>query len=854
MAHHDTEKLIMQLPLAYSIQKLLFDENGVAVDYIFLKANPAFKKMTGLPIESILNRKVTEVLPRIRTGAFDWIGYYADIVKTGITKDMIQYDDNLERWYKVTAYPTGEDTFVTVFQDVSEEHNRMQQLERQQKEIQRLSKELELIFDNIEDSMLLLQVDNQEVRYIRNNATHQKLTGLSLQDLQDKTPTEAFGEAEGAKHLQDYSKALEGEKEEYEEISELAGTTHYWYKRFVPIYDHESITHLIETRTDITKIKALQMEKEDLLKRSHAMFMNHNAIMCIVDPITQQVLDANPAACDFFGFTREEALCMYVPDICLLSVEKHREAHQKIIRGEIKSFLAAYRKKNKEIRLMEVFSSPVNYKGKTCMYSILFDVTDREGYREQLQHERDLLSITLKSIGDGVVTTDQKGQITMLNRIAEQMTGWDRYEAQGKNFTDIFVLQNENTGLVVENPIEQVLKTNHQVGLASHTVLINRQGTAIPIADSAAPIKDKFGNMFGVVMVFRDVSKEKQHERDVLYLSYHDILTGLYNRRFAEEQLLRLDNNQQMPLSVIMGDVNGLKITNDIFGHSTGDQLLQKISKTIQECCHEDIVVSRWGGDEFLILLPQTPLQEAGKLMEKIRKQMIQKSDGVLHLSISLGAAVKQKKSDDLGTVLSLAEDRMYQKKLTEGKEYRKSIISIMLTLLEEKNTETAEHAERLKEHCLRMGQALELSEKALEELAVFAKLHDIGKIGLRPTVLQKPSALSPEEWDEIRQHSLIGYRIALNAPEFVPVSDYILTHHERWDGTGYPSGLKGNEIPLSARILSVADAYDAMTHDQVYRKSIGKEAAIKELQDNAGTQFDPEMVQVFLSTLPKDA
>lgn len=845
MAHHDIEKLILQLPLAYSIQKLLFDENGVAVDYVFIHANPAFEKMTGLPITSILNKRVTEVLPNIRKGTFDWIAYYANLVDTGAACDFIQYDDNLERWYKVTAYATDTETFVTVFQDVSAEQTHLRELKRQKQEIQLLSRELELIFDNTQDAMLLLRVEKNRLQYVRSNLAHQRLTGSSP----DTMPEEAIL----ADYWQAYQAICNGSSDGLtcEESCQLPDGIHHWYKRLIPVYDQEgTITHLVETRTDITTLKALQHEKDELLQRFQAMFIGHNAIMSIVDPDTQQILDANPAACNFFGFTHEEAVSMRISDICLLPARKHAEAHKKILRGVIKSFLAAYRKKDGEIRLMEVFSSPVDYKGKQCLYSILYDVTDREGYREQLQQERDLLSITLKSIGDGVVTTDSDGRITMINRIAEKMTGWKRYEVEGKKFTDIFILQNENTGEIVQNPIEQVLTTGRQVGLANHTVLINKQGQAIPIADSAAPIKDKFGNMFGVVMVFRDVSLEKQHEKHVLYLSYHDILTGLYNRRYAEEQLQKLDAEQQLPLSVMMGDVNGLKITNDIFGHNTGDKLLQKIASTISECCREDVVVSRWGGDEILILLPQTPMQDAKQLMKKIQEQMKANSEGILHLSISFGCAVKQKPTEDIGTVLSLAEDRMYQKKLSEGKEYRKTIISIMLNQLEEKNSETAEHAERLKEHCLRMGQAMDLPEKDLEELSIFAKLHDIGKIGVRPAVLQKRTTLSPEEWDEIRQHSLIGYRIALNAPEFMPISEYILSHHERWDGTGYPRGLVETQIPLLSRMLAVADAYDAMTHDQIYRKAMSKTDAIRELTENAGTQFDPDMVKLFLHTL----
>jgi HD-GYP domain-containing protein (c-di-GMP phosphodiesterase class II) len=151
------------------------------------------------------------------------------------------------------------------------------------------------------------------------------------------------------------------------------------------------------------------------------------------------------------------------------------------------------------------------------------------------------------------------------------------------------------------------------------------------------------------------------------------------------------------------------------------------------------------------------------------------------------------------------------------------------------------------------MGNALELSSEEQSELALLAVLHDIGKVGVRQNVLQKPESLDGEEWDEMKRHSEIGYRIAQNTPELSVVADYILSHHERWDGKGYPRNLKGEQIPLLCRILAVADAYDAMTSDRVYRKALSKEVAMEELCNNAGTQFDPILVELFLELL-KDA
>lgn len=715
------EILIKQLPMAYAYHKLIFDDNHVAVDYVFLDANLAFEKMTGLPVDSIIGKKITQVLPDIRGGAFDWIACYAEVVSSGTTKEFSQFDDNLQKWYKVTAFSPEKDYFVTVFQDISKEVENIKQLEKQK-----------------------------------------------------------------------------------EDIGELC-------------------------------------------RRFQSMFRDHSAIMCIIDSDTKQILEVNPAAADFFGFSIEETQSMWVYDVCLLPAEKLEMNHQMILNRQIKSFMAAYRKKNGDVHLMEVLSSPIHYNERTCLYSILFDVTDRENFREELQRERDLLSITLSSIGEGVITTDRNGIVTSVNKSAQKITGWQEQDTVGGLFTDFFRLQREDTGEAMEAPITQLLNGGERSFLSNETVMISKQGVGIPIANSVSPIIDKYGNIFGMVMVFRDVSKEKEHENQVLYLSYHDALTGLYNRRFVEEEIARLDTKRQLPLSVIIGDVNGLKITNDIFGHDAGDKLLRKISETIRECCRKEDIIARWGGDEILILLPGTPLEYTRLLENRIQESLAKKSEGLLHLSISLGYAVKQKETDDIHQILRLAEERMYRQKLSDGKEYRETIIDIMLSLLYQRNSDMKERGERVKAHCMRMGKLLGLSEKALHELSSFAELQDIGQIGIREELLKKP-VLTMEEREELKQLPLIGYRIALNTPKFVPIAEYILSRYEHWDGSGYPRGAKGKDIPLPVRILAVADAYDTMTSRFACGKSI--EEAFARLREDAGLKFDPDIVELFIKTI----
>lgn len=597
--------------------------------------------------------------------------------------------------------------------------------------------------------------------------------------------------------------------------------------------------------------KSLEEEQQrnlELVNRFQAMFDQHSALKVLIDIETRKIVDANPAASRYFGVDRQELLGQPMGDFNLLPSQDQEEQFQSLSKGGGMFFAVPHRLANGEIRLLDVYSSIIHDNKRELIYAILYDSTDREQYREELLREKELLRTTLQSIGDGVVTTDSRGLITSLNSVAEELTGWLSGEAIGKSFVDVFVLQNEDTGEPVENPIRKVLETGLVIGLANHTELVRRQGEPIPIADSAAPIKAENGQTFGVVMVFRNVSDEKEHNRKIEFLSYHDSLTGLYNRHYLEEMMPRLNRIECFPVSVIMADVDGLKITNDVFGHRAGDALLKNVADLILRYCKEKGLVARWGGDEFVILMPGTSLEAAELLAQEMKNARVSIESSSLILSLSLGCACTADTADGSITVaMQQAEKNMYQQKLLNGKSYRNAIISTLLATLYEKSNETEEHSKRLETYCHAIGRKLQLSSKEMDELSLLALLHDIGKVAINPNILQKAGPLTPAEWEEMKRHPEIGCRIARETPELALVADLILSHHERWDGAGYPQGLQAEEIPLACRILAVVDAFDAMTNDRIYRRAMTIQDALAELQRNAGGQFDPRTAEILI-------
>ena len=336
------------------------------------------------------------------------------------------------------------------------------------------------------------------------------------------------------------------------------------------------------------------------------------------------------------------------------------------------------------------------------------------------------------------------------------------------------------------------------------------------------------------------------------HISVRDSLTGLYNRKFIEEEISRLNVRRQLPLSLIMADLNGLKMINDTYGHEIGDKLLNKAAKLLENSCRAEDLVSRWGGDEFVLLLPKTDEKVVAKIYQRIkdsfREATLEGKD--LPVSIALGFAVKKTMDKDIQTLLSEAEDKMYDNKRIESKSAKSNILETLLTTLGTKSHETEEHVRRLKKLATNLGEKVGLSVSDLDRLSLLANLHDIGKAKIPAEILKKEEKLVEAEWEMIRKHPETGAYIASSSDEFSHLSEEILSHHERWDGDGYPRGLAGEEIPYLARLISIVDAYDVMTTDRVYREAISKEEALKEIKDCAGGQFDPELAEYFLKMM----
>lgn len=351
-------------------------------------------------------------------------------------------------------------------------------------------------------------------------------------------------------------------------------------------------------------------------------------------------------------------------------------------------------------------------------------------------------------------------------------------------------------------------------------------------------LRDEKKRVIGHLLMLRNVEIEK------------DSLTQLYTKQGFWQKLQILEREEVYPVTVIVCNANSIGLINDVFGWGKGNEMLRMVADLLRENLPQSAFLARLEDGNMAAVFTEVEQKYAEQLFENIRKLYQDANDTGIDTDLEYGIAVARNKEKSLEDTYREAIDSMRTKKLMNGSSKKSSLMDSLTQTLTESDYETEEHVERTKEMAIRLGRTLNLTDSDLGKLALLAVLHDIGKIAIPHTILLKPGKLTPEEWEIMKSHTEKGYRIASASPELDSIAEYILHHHERWDGNGYPGGLKGEDIPLLSRIITVVDSHDVMVHDRPYHKAMSEEAAQEELLRCSGTQFDPHLVTVFLEVI----
>ena len=462
---------------------------------------------------------------------------------------------------------------------------------------------------------------------------------------------------------------------------------------------------------------------------------------------------------------------------------------------------------------------------------------------EQLETFRSLLD----KVSEGLIMVRlPSGEIVDANGAACSVLGFSRQDLSVTRIAELFPAA--MTGLLLRRDQEGGEGRRQEFS----TEFRRKDGSRVPL-DVSVDVVVLQENTYAVV-ILRDISERKRTNAILHHVSTHDALTGLYNRSYLEYEFLRRRESLSLPCALIACDIDGLQMTNETLGHAAGDQRLIVAAVLLSEVVERGDILARMGGDEFALIRPNAGQSQAESLCrhlrEAVEKYNLQNRD--LYLSISFGYAVAEVQPIELNVLLRDAENMVRREKLLRSQSTRSGLVSTMMTLLEARDFITEGHAERLEDLVSGLAEEIGFAASHLGAMKLFAKFHDIGKVGISDSILFKPGPLNPDEREQMCRHSEIGYRIALTSPDLVHIAEWILRHHEWWDGSGYPIGLKGNSIPLECRILSIADAFDAMTSDRPYRRAMKADLALQELRRFAGIQFDPHLMEPFETLLKK--
>jgi len=508
--------------------------------------------------------------------------------------------------------------------------------------------------------------------------------------------------------------------------------------------------------------------------------------------------------------------------------------------------------------------------------------------RCELERKNRLLCEVVDHTSDCVITTDLRGAILGANAAVEPTFGYDpallREEQIG------FLFPGELRGNRIREVISDTVEERSWDGL-----LTGRRSdeTVFPVSVHTSVLRDCRGEPARLVFVARDISERRDMLEKLRRLSVTDELTGLFNYRFLRDRLryeFRRAGRYGQPLSFIMIDLDFFKSVNDTYGHPAGDKVLHEVARMIREKTRHVDVVARYGGEEFAILLPNTGRKGARQcariLWRAIGRARVAIRAGVIRVTASLGVSTLEEGTETEDELLRQADTALLMAKRRgrnnvcawhqiqnemqrQVKEEADSLSDLrarlrqlnrrmkagamesarsLLRAVARRAPHVALHSSRVSTIATDLAIRAGLDGSLVEAVRYAGMLHDLGSIAVHPDIWDKSGPLTPEEMASVREHPIVGESIAAELTFLEAELPVIRHHHEHFDGNGYPEGLAGEAIPLGARVLAIADAYDAMLSERPFRGPMSRQAALSELKRCAGKQFDPALVDVFVS------
>lgn len=796
------------------------DKEGRCLDIIVSSEDQLY-----LPKNELLGKKIQDIMPQ------EEVSYFTAHIEKAInlnTLQVIEYKLNVPAgnlWFEARIFPLGKNEIIALIRDITEHKNANEKLKASEQFLQ-------TIIDNMFD---MVSITDMKGNYKFVGASH-KILGYNLDNLLNKNVLDFVHPKDFQRVSFKFKNYLSSKSKENSEKIEYryrcADGSYLWLEtvgKFI-VDENNNPKELLFSTRNVTNRKQVEQALIEGEKKFRS-YMENAPLGIAIANSDGKYLEVNQKMLELSGYTEQELLKLsrgigsFIAEESLQKGLEHFETVKRegYARGEY-----LFQRKDGKKYWTEIIAAKINEDRFIGFHS---DISSRKEAEDNYQ-------LLVENSTDIIYKMNSKGVFTFVSPAWTDLLGHPVEEIVNKQFHPM--VHPDDLDRCLEF-LQKVLKTRKKQSGVEYRVK-HADGSWRWHTTNAAPL----GNVF--IGVARDITDRKKAEDKIRYMSFHDSLTGLYNRTYLEQEMQRMDTKRQLPVSIVMADLNGLKLINDTYGHGVGDEMLVSAAKILKNFCRKEDIVARWSGDEFIIFLPQTTITGAQEVCNRIVDACRVTDVKKIPLSMALGVGSKKSMETKLTDVLKEAEDSMYKHKLAERRSTKSAVLNALLKTLEEKSYETKEHARRMQEIAMKIGKKISLPETELDRLTLLVYLHDIGKITVPEETLTKKEKLTEKDWEHIKKHPESGYRIARSMEEFAHIAEDILCHHEHWDGSGYPKGLKGKEIPLLARIAAIVDAYEVMTNGRPYKEPLSHGSVIAELKRCAGTQFDPELVEVFIS------
>ena len=950
----------------YVCCKIICDQQNNPVDYQYLAMNGVFEEFSGLKASEVIGKKGSEIIQESQNGEHDWNKFYGEIGIYGGRKEMEQFSQHLNRWYRIALYSPQKCYFVCSITDITQEKKNLHEKEviltalndivfeldkdfmfskvyisnenllftvrqriigskindifpqemadlfiSQMEQVritgkkQTIMYKSPLAFDNnwyradiyyletnlkgkyivcigdiseqkkLQDDLAyqikelerffsvnldLLCIADLESNFIRVNKAWEEILGYSTGDLENRSFVEFI-------HPEDVEATLHalstlGRQEKVLNFVDRYRSKNGFY-RYIEWRSHPAGNLIYEAARDVTQrieMEAKLKENEARLELFFQQSLSGFFFMMLDEPLEwnnridkektldyifahQRVTKVNQAMLNQYRLKEEELLGLTPNDMFAHDLEEGRRVWRDFFdQGQLHVDTREQRTDGTQMWIEGDYICLYDKKGRIIgHFGNQQDVTLRKEAEKLLKASQlryDQLAERSRSVTWEV---DTKGCYTFISPVSELVFGYKPEQMIDKMyFYDLCYDQETSNNLRVSVLEKQREITDFELKLR------NKDNGVVWGLTYAFPVLDANGDTIAYKGIYIDITYHKESQDKIKYLSFHDQLTGLYNRRFFEEEIKRLDAKENYPLSLVMIDANGLKLINDTFGHKAGDLVLKKIAEILKREFRSDDVIARVGGDEFVILLPNTDSAAVEKIIERVKKAASKEKVEGIEVSVAYGWDTKSDPYTHIDDVFKRADTKMYSQKNSERLQIRTQSIERIIQILFNKAPLEENHAKRVSQISVNIGQELGLSEVEINKLKMSGFFHDIGKIAINEEILNK-KIVDKDDWKEYRRHSEISYSILSSANKYVGIAEEVLYHHEYYNGEGYPEGLKGEEIPLNSRIIAIANHYDALLKGRFYKEAIEATEAIEVIKKEADKKFDPNIVEAFL-------